>query len=204
MRYFDDGRFTDRAFREAQVAAGAELEEALEPFAPRHWDEALGSSGTVGAVSQVLVANGHQRRPVTPEGLRWLIERCLEAGRADKLELPGLQDDRRAVIGGGLAILYTLAAQFGIDGLLPARGRPAPGRHLRPRTPGWRSRAARRPPRATARQLGARPAAPLRGRPRAGRPGRRSPWRCSTRSRRRADASRGASSAGRRRCTRPG
>jgi exopolyphosphatase/guanosine-5'-triphosphate,3'-diphosphate pyrophosphatase len=32
MKYFAEGRFTERGFREAQIAAGAELEEALEPF----------------------------------------------------------------------------------------------------------------------------------------------------------------------------
>jgi exopolyphosphatase/guanosine-5'-triphosphate,3'-diphosphate pyrophosphatase len=122
MKYFPDGRFTRRAFHEAQVAAGAELEEALEAFAPRHWDEALGSSGTAGAVSQVLAASGVSDGRVTPEGLRWLMERCLEAGSADRLAVAGLKDDRRAVIGGGLAILYTLAAHFGIDELKPARG----------------------------------------------------------------------------------
>jgi len=122
MKYFADGRFSERAFRDAQVAAGAELEEALEPFAPRHWTEALGSSGTVGAVSQVLAASGVSDGRITPAGLRWLMERCLEAGRADRLVLPGLKDDRRAVIGGGLSILYTLAAHFGIVELRPARG----------------------------------------------------------------------------------
>jgi len=122
MKYFADGRFSERAFREAQIAAGAELEEALEPFAPRHWREALGSSGTVGAVSQVLAASGISDGRVTPAGLRWLMERCLEAGSADRLALAGLKNDRRAVIGGGLAILYTLATHFGIDELKPARG----------------------------------------------------------------------------------
>jgi len=122
MRYFGDGGITEQAFRAAQVAAGAELEEALEPFAPVHWHEALGSSGTVGAVSQLLAASGISDGRITAEGLRWLIERCLHAGRVDRIDLPGLKEDRRAVIAGGLAILYTLAANFGIDVLQPARG----------------------------------------------------------------------------------
>jgi len=122
MKYFPEGRFSERAFRAAQVAAGAELEEAIGPFAPRHWEEALGSSGTVGAVSQVLAASGQGDGTVTPEGLRWLMERCLEAGSADALDLPGLRDDRRAVIAGGLSLLYTLAMNFGIEELRPARG----------------------------------------------------------------------------------
>ena len=122
LKYFGEGRFTESAFRQAQIAAGAELEEALEPFAPMHWEEALGSSGTVGAVSQLLAASGVTDGRITPEGLRWLMEQCLRAGRVEKLALPGLKDDRRAVIAGGLSILYTLAANFGIAELLPARG----------------------------------------------------------------------------------
>ena len=122
LKYFGEGRYTEAAFRKAQIAAGAELEEALEPFAAVHWQEALGSSGTVGAVSQLLGASGVTDGRITPEGLRWLMDQCLRAGRVDKLALPGLKEERRAVIAGGIAILYTLAAHFDIAALLPARG----------------------------------------------------------------------------------
>ena len=122
LKYFGEGRFTEEAFRQAQVAAGAELEEALEPFAAVHWQEALGSSGTVGAVSQLLGASGVTDGRITPEALRWLMEQCLRAGKVEKLTLPGLKEDRRAVIAGGLSILYTLCTHFGIQALLPARG----------------------------------------------------------------------------------
>ena len=122
LKYFGDGRFTETAFRQAQIAAGAELEEALEPFAAPHWREALGSSGTVGAVSQLLAASNVTDGSITPEALRWLMEQCLRAGRVDKLALPGLKEERRAVIAGGIAILYTLATHFDIAVLRPARG----------------------------------------------------------------------------------
>jgi exopolyphosphatase/guanosine-5'-triphosphate,3'-diphosphate pyrophosphatase len=142
LQHFPEGYLTAKAFRAAQVAAGAELEEGLEPFAPPHWREALGSSGTAGAVSQVLAANGIDNGVITPDGLRWLIERCVRAGHIDRLELPGLKDERRAVFAGGLALLYTLAAQFGIQALQPARGALRQGviidlneRHAALRTP---------------------------------------------------------------------
>ena len=122
MRFFPEGRFTEQAFRRAQVAAGAEFEEALAPFARHLWSEALGSSGTAGAVSQLLLANGVTDGAITPDGLRWCIAQCLKAGRADKLSLAGLKEDRKAVLGGGLAILYTLATHFDIEALQPARG----------------------------------------------------------------------------------
>lgn len=122
MAHFGDGRLTAAAFRAAQIAAGAELEEGLAPFAPTRWREALGSSGTVGAVSQLLVALGHADGLITPPRLRTLIERCIAAGHVDRLELPGLKADRRPVIAGGIALLYTLLAQFGIAWLAPAKG----------------------------------------------------------------------------------
>ena len=122
LRFFPEGRLTVAAFRAAQVAAGAELEEALQPFARSKWARALGSSGSAGAVSQLLQASGQSDGCITPAGLRWCIERCLEAGHIDRIELPGLKADRRAVLPGGLAILYTLAVQFDIDELWPAKG----------------------------------------------------------------------------------
>lgn len=122
MRFFPDGKFNAESFRAAQVAAGAELEEALTLFKPAMWAEALGSSGTVGAVSQVLAAACVTDGRITVDALRWCIEECLAAGQMDKLKLPGLKEDRRAVVGGGLCILYTLLTQLGIAELLPAKG----------------------------------------------------------------------------------
>ena len=122
LRFFEGGRITDAGFRAAQVAAGAELEEALQLFARQHWKRALGSSGTAGAVSQILQAAGITDGRITPDGLRWCIQRCIEAGHIDKLSLPGLKADRNPVLPGGLAILYTLAAHFSIEELWPAKG----------------------------------------------------------------------------------
>ncbi len=122
QRFFGDGRLSDAAFRAAQVAAGAELEEALTTFTRQRWSEALGSSGTVSAVSQLLVASHVTDGEITPAGLRWLIARCIDAGHVERLKLPGLRDDRRPVLAGGLSILYTLATHFGIESLQPAKG----------------------------------------------------------------------------------
>ena len=122
LQHFPDGQFTSAAFRAAQIQAGAELEEALLPFGRSHWREALGSSGTVGAISHVLQASDITDGSITPEGLRWCIEQCIEAGHADALVLPGLKADRKAVLGGGLSILYTLAMHFDIEVIRPAKG----------------------------------------------------------------------------------
>ena len=122
MQHFPDGRYTAEGFRAAQIAAGAELEEALTLFARDQWREALGSSGTVGAVSQILAASGITDGSITPDGLRWCIEQCIAAGSTEALVLPGLKPERKAVLGGGLSILYTLSQHFDIEVMRPARG----------------------------------------------------------------------------------
>lgn len=122
LRWFGDGRITAAALRDAQVAAGAEFEEALDAFAPWRWTEALGCSGTVGAISELLAASGITDGLITPAGLTWLIERMLEAGHVSRLQLPRLKEERRPVLPGGVAILYTLMHQFGITELQPSKG----------------------------------------------------------------------------------
>ena len=122
MRFFPQGRITADGLRAAQVAAGAEFEEGLQAFAPGRWEAALGSSGTAGAASEVLAAAGVSDGRITAAGLRWCLQRCLDAGHVDRLDFAGLKPERRAVLPGGLAILYTLLVQFGIAELWPARG----------------------------------------------------------------------------------
>jgi exopolyphosphatase / guanosine-5'-triphosphate,3'-diphosphate pyrophosphatase len=122
MRYFPQGRITAEGFRAAQIAAGAEMEEALGVFSANKWEQALGSSGTSGAVSQLLQAAGVTDGRITPDALRWCIDACIKAGHVDALRFVGLKPERHAVLPGGLAILYTLASHFGVDSLLPARG----------------------------------------------------------------------------------
>jgi exopolyphosphatase / guanosine-5'-triphosphate,3'-diphosphate pyrophosphatase len=122
MRYFPDGELNAEAFRAAQVAAGAEFEEALSMFSPKLWEEALGSSGTAGAVADVLKAEGLTDGRITAQALARLMEQSIEAGHISRVQLAGLKEDRRAVLPGGLAILYTLVTHFGIRELLPAKG----------------------------------------------------------------------------------
>ena len=121
QRYFGDGVLSAQAFRAAQVAAGAEFEEAEKIFPREAWSEALASSGTAGAVSQLLAAHGVTDGRLTPAALAWCIERCVEAGHVRDLQLRGLKDERKPVLAGGLAILYTLMVQFQIAEIQPSK-----------------------------------------------------------------------------------
>jgi exopolyphosphatase / guanosine-5'-triphosphate,3'-diphosphate pyrophosphatase len=122
MRFFPEGRFDEAAFAGAQLAAGAAFEESLDTFAAQQWSEALGASGIVGAISRLLAIHHITDGSITPAGLRWCVEQCLKAGNARRLALPGLREDRKLILGGGLAILLALSTQFGVSCLRPAKG----------------------------------------------------------------------------------
>jgi len=122
MKYFPDGQFTARAFNAAEIAAKAVLEETMLAFERRLWDTAYGSSGTVGAVSDVLSASGWPQGLITRAGLDWLLDRLLKAQSADRLKMEALKDDRRPVIGGGVSVLRAVFDLMNIDTMHVARG----------------------------------------------------------------------------------
>lgn len=122
MKYFDNGRLSTANFERAQIAAKAILDEAVSGFNPLHWDIAYGSSGTVGAVADILSAKGYPAGTITRDGLQWLYESLLRAGHIDKVIMEGLKEDRRAVIGGGVAILRSLFDLLDLPALAVAEG----------------------------------------------------------------------------------
>lgn len=121
-RYFPEGHFSTTAFTAAEIAAKAVLDEALETYRPTTWDVAYGSSGTVGAVGDILCAAGHAEGIITRDGLDWLRDRLLRAQSAEKVRLDGLKEDRRPVIGGGLSILRAVFDLLEINSMQVAQG----------------------------------------------------------------------------------
>jgi exopolyphosphatase/guanosine-5'-triphosphate,3'-diphosphate pyrophosphatase len=120
MRYFPEGSLSAAAFERARVAAQAVLEDATVRYRRSQWDVAYGSSGTIGAVGDILLAAG--RPAVTRESLAWLLGQLVSARTVDRVRLDGLKDDRRPVIGGGLAVLLAVFDQLEIQEMLPAQG----------------------------------------------------------------------------------
>jgi exopolyphosphatase/guanosine-5'-triphosphate,3'-diphosphate pyrophosphatase len=122
MKYFPDGQFTASAFEWAEVAAKAVLDEALALYPRNCWDVAYGSSGTIGAVSDVLQAAGWPAEVITREGLDWLKEKLIKVGRVESLRLEGVKEDRKPVIGGGLAVLCAMFDLMQIETMHAAQG----------------------------------------------------------------------------------
>ena len=122
LRFFEDGQIDRASFKRAQVAAAAELEEAIDVFARARWDEAFGSSGTVGAVSEILRAEGWSDGTITSDGLLKLKHGLINAGEIKRIRFAGLKADRQEVIAGGVAVLAAVFETLGVNEMRPARG----------------------------------------------------------------------------------
>jgi exopolyphosphatase/guanosine-5'-triphosphate,3'-diphosphate pyrophosphatase len=122
MRYFSDGQFTASAFQAAEIAAKAILDEALNKYLRDAWEVAYGSSGTIGAIGDILIAAGWPSDVISRAGLDWVLERLIKAQSADRLHLEGMKDDRRAVLAGGLSVLRAIVDLLGIEEMQIAQG----------------------------------------------------------------------------------
>ncbi|PUE09236.1 exopolyphosphatase [Limnohabitans sp. T6-5] len=122
MKYFADGLWTNASFKAAEIAAKAVLDEAQTIYTRDSWDTCYGSSGTVGAVADVLTLAGWPPGIVNREGLDWLKDKLLKAQKSDNLRIEGVKEDRKPVIGGGLAVLRALFDLLQINQMFAAQG----------------------------------------------------------------------------------
>lgn len=122
LRFFEDGMIDRGSFKRAQVAAAALIEEAAQQFSCTHWDEAYGSSGTAGAISEILRAEGWSDGTITSEGLLRLRQAIIAAGDVRRLRLPALKAERQEVIAGGTAVLAAVFDVLGVTEMQTARG----------------------------------------------------------------------------------
>ena len=120
--HFPDGELTEKRMKRARTAAQLELEPVMARFRRPEWDSAFGASGTMRAVSDVLLARGAPNGNVTRDGVEWLIEECLRAGSVSRLKLPALTPDRQEILPGGLAIMVEAFDMLGIESVRVAEG----------------------------------------------------------------------------------
>jgi len=121
LRFFADGRLTADRFRRATIAARLEMEPHKKRFRSLSWERALGSSGTIKAIGAIFEAQGWGTS-ITRKGLDRLRQQLVAAGSVDALAVPGLAEDRREVIAGGLAVLQGVMRGLRLDAIEAATG----------------------------------------------------------------------------------
>ncbi len=114
-RFFADGNISEKAFDKAVTAARQEVLSIHANYRRIGWQQSVGASGTIKAISQVCVENGWCDAGITLEGLKKARKRVIKAGSVAKLDLKGLREDRRPIFPSGLAILYGIFEQLNIE-----------------------------------------------------------------------------------------
>lgn len=123
VRFFPDGKITKSAMKQAELAARNELQPLVSGFSRKHWQQAVGSSGTVRALAELAEANGFATgSTVTPAAMERLRSHLIRSGGIEGAQLAGLKPDRIPVISGGLAILSAVLSELGIAELTIASG----------------------------------------------------------------------------------
>lgn len=122
LRFFPDGRLSKSAFKQAELAARIELETVRKQFSAKHWQEAVGSSGTARALGDILEASGWSESGITRDGLDRLRSALIKAGSLDRLSLPRLRGDRVPVLAGGFSIMSAIFSELNVQRMTLATG----------------------------------------------------------------------------------
>jgi len=115
QQFFGDGKISRKRMQSAKLAAGLELQPVEKRLRKDGWDRAIGASGTIRSIADILNEAGWAHGTITAAGLGMLEQAMLTAGRLERLELPALETDRRPVFAGGFAILSAVFERLGID-----------------------------------------------------------------------------------------
>ncbi len=114
-KYFSDGEITAKRVKKAILSAKQELESIEKSFRRKNWDQALGASGTILAIHDIVRESGWSEKGITAESLDKLHDAVIESGRIDNISFPTLSDTRRPVLVGGLAVLIASFQSLKID-----------------------------------------------------------------------------------------
>ena len=121
-RCFPEGRLSEKNFGKARLQARLELEPVRSQFRKVAPVQVAGTSGSIRAAYAVLSALQRAPGGVTVDGLEYLIERMVAAGRITDLHLPELSADRAEVFPGGVAILVEVMRALALERMTIADG----------------------------------------------------------------------------------
>ncbi|PSJ18923.1 exopolyphosphatase [Nitrosomonas supralitoralis] len=122
QRFFDDGKIKAKKMRKAVLFAMQELESIETAYKKTGWDSALGSSGTIIAVRDVVQAKGWCDSGITLSALTKLMETLIEIGDSSSIDFAGVPERRKPVFASGVAILYGVFEALNLEQINVSEG----------------------------------------------------------------------------------
>ncbi|MBM4206459.1 MAG: exopolyphosphatase [Gammaproteobacteria bacterium] len=121
-RFFSDGKLTKPAFNKALLYAEQQLEPFQKKFHRKHWQEAIGSSGSWRSIDKVLQAAGWSKNGITMNGLEQLLSYLKQCSHINDINLPDLDKERTPVFPGGAVIAYATFKMLDIEQMIVSDG----------------------------------------------------------------------------------
>lgn len=115
LAWFADGAITEERMGRAVTAARVELRPFRETFSSSHWGQAVGSSGTIKTIRDVVQAAGWSNEGITRDSLKQLRDALLGFGAVERIVLEGLSDERKPVFVGGVAVLTAVFNALNVE-----------------------------------------------------------------------------------------
>jgi len=106
--YFSNKKIGKSQFDQAITAAKLAIEAIAKRYKNLAWQEAIGTSGTIKAIYQIVNHRQHIKQPVSLKQLRVIQNQLIACKNVASINIPGLKPGRNAVISAGVAILIAL------------------------------------------------------------------------------------------------
>ena len=122
QRFFGQGYLTATCFEAAETAVHHILQPHVLPLQALPWQQVFGASGTAGAIGKALHQMGHPAGEISRTALHQLRAQLIQAGHIDHLPLPGVREELRPVIGGGVSIMCAVFDALQLQHMRVAQG----------------------------------------------------------------------------------
>ncbi|WP_280190578.1 Ppx/GppA family phosphatase [Delftia sp. PS-11] len=123
QQYFADGELSALALGRAEQAVADLVGSHAQAFRAGQWRHAYGASGTAGAIVKVLAhATDQPKGWITRQGLDWLHAQLLHAGHVSRVNVGGLKEELRPMIGAGMSVMRALFSLLGIERMRVTHG----------------------------------------------------------------------------------
>jgi exopolyphosphatase/guanosine-5'-triphosphate,3'-diphosphate pyrophosphatase len=121
-QFFKDGRLSKSALTQATLFAEQRLEPFEKDYHRKHWQQAIGASGSLRSIAKVLQAKNWSNNGITRDGLEQLVAYMNQCNHVDDLNLPELDTERLPVFAGGVAIIYATFKSLHIEQMTVSEG----------------------------------------------------------------------------------
>lgn len=120
-KYFTDGLLKQENFEQCIANASDVINSVKEAFIQLGWQSAVGSSGTMQALAEIL--NHRKQEPIITLAFLYEIQDTLiHCKTIENISIIGLRADRKAVLASGLSILIALFQCLNIETLKLSNG----------------------------------------------------------------------------------